>query len=189
MKKGWIILIAIILVLILSVKWYIGGLNRIVRMHESVSASWAEIDNQLKRRNDLIPNLVNTVKGYAKQEKDVFANIADARAKLAGAGSVKDKMAANNEMGAALSRLLVVVENYPNLKSDANFRALMDELAGTENRISVSRMRYNKDVKFYNTYIKEVFGSFFAKKRGLNEPFVYFEVAETEKVLPKVSFE
>ena len=189
MKKLWIILGVIFLLFIFGISWYIGGLNRIVRMNEAVNSSWAEIDNQLKRRSDLIPNLVSTVKGYAKHEKDVFANIADSRAKLAGAGSKSDKIAASNELSSSLSRLLVVVENYPNLKADANFKALMDELAGTENRISVARMRYNRDVKGYNTYIREVIGGFFARKKGLAEAFPYFEIKEEEKVTPKVSFE
>jgi LemA protein len=188
MKKVWIILGVIVLLLIMFVNWYISGLNRIVRMYESVNSSWAEIDNQLKRRSDLIPNLVNTVKGYASHEKQIFENLANARAKLGGASSKEDKINANNEFQGALSRLLVVVENYPNLKADANFQALMDELAGTENRISVARMRYNREVQAYNTYIKEVIGSFFASRKGLKKDFPYFEIKESEKETPKVQF-
>ncbi len=188
MKKGWIVIGVVVLVLIMGIGWYMGGLNRIVRMDENVSESWAQIDTQLKRRSDLIPNLVNTVKGYAKHEKSLFKHIADARAKLAGAKSVPDKINAAKGLEGAISRLLMVVENYPNLKADRSFSKLMDELAGTENRIAVARVRYNRAVKAFNTYIREVIGSFFAKKRGLTEPQPYFEVEEKAKETPKVEF-
>jgi LemA protein len=188
MKKILVILGVILILGVMFISWYIGGLNRIVRMHESVKESWAQVENQLKRRADLIPNLVQSVKGYAKQEKDIFLGVAEARAKLAGAQNIKDKIQASNQFESALSRLLVVVEQYPQLKSNETFQRLMDELSGTENRIAVERMRYNEVVKAYNTYIREVIGSFFAKRRGLNEAFPYFEVAPKDKEAPKVDF-
>jgi LemA protein len=189
MKKFLMVIGVILFLIVVFVMWYINGLNKIVRMHESVKQSWAQIDNELKRRSDLIPNLVQTVKGYAKHEKSIFTEIAAARAKLAGAGSVKDKISASNNLEGALSRLLVVVEQYPNLKANETFQRLMDELAGTENRIAVERMRYNRDVQTFNTYIREVIGSFFAKQKGFLEPLPYFEVPNNEKIAPKVEFE
>ncbi len=188
-----IIFIVVVLVVIIGISWYIGGLNKVVRMDENVNQSWAEIENQLLRRNDLIPNLINTVKGYAKHEKELFTHIADARAKLAGLisqnGSVGAKIGAAKEMQSALSRLLVIVENYPKLKANENFMKLQDELSGTENRIAVSRTRYNRAAQMLNTYRREVVGGFFAKKRGINEPRPYFEVEEKAKEVPVVSFE
>ncbi len=189
MKKFLIILGAIILAAIFFISWYINGLNRIVRLSETVNQAWAEINNQLQRRSDLIPNLVNTVKGYATHEKEIFENIAAARAKLGGATTKEDTIAANNEMRSALSRLLVVVENYPNLKADVNFQSLMSQLEGTENRIAVSRMRYNEAVQIFNTYSKEVIGSFFARRKGLKKGFPYFEVEESAKAVPVVKFD
>src|ERR671925_1100274 len=125
--------------------------NTFVSQEEAIKTQWAQVENQLQRRNDLIPNLVETTKGFAQQERDVFGQIADSRAKLAGAQSPEQKIAAANEQSAALARLLVVVENYPELKSNQTFARLMDELAGTENRLSVERMRYNERVQAYNT--------------------------------------
>src|SRR6478672_5942220 len=125
--------------------------NKFVGQEEAIKAQWAQVENQLQRRNDLIPNLVETVKGTAAQEQTVFKAIADSRAKLAGAKSPDEKMQAANEQTSALSRLLVVVENYPDLKSNESFNRLMDELSGTENRIAVERMRYNEKVQAYNT--------------------------------------
>jgi LemA protein len=125
--------------------------NRFVSQEEAVKAQWAQVENQLQRRNDLIPNLVESTKGFAQQERDVFGQIADSRAKLAGAQTTEQKIAAANEQSSALARLLVVVENYPQLKSSETFARLMDELAGTENRIAVERMRYNEKVQEYNT--------------------------------------
>ncbi len=169
MKKIYIIFAVIFIFLVLFISWYFSGLNSIVRKYEAVNASWAEIDNQLKRRSDLIPNLVNTVKGYASHEKGVLDNLANARARLGQASTKEEKITAN-------------------LKANENFQGLMDELSGTENRIAVARMRYNENVRSYNTYIKEVIGSFFANRRGLNKDFPYFEVSEKEKEAPKVEF-
>jgi LemA protein len=188
MKKGIVVLLGVILVGILLVSWYINGMNRAVRLDERVNQGWSDIDSQLKRRNDLIPNLVNTVKGYAKHEKEVFTHVADARAALAGAKTINEKIDAAQKMDAALARLLMVVENYPALKADQTFLTLMDELSGTENRIAVARNRYNESVKLFNTYIREVFGSFFAKKRGLTEPRIYYKAEEKEKATPSVAF-
>jgi len=186
MKKGWIVALVVVAVVLVFAGWYINGLNSIVRLDETVSESWAQIDTQLQRRADLIPNLVNSVKGYAKHEKALFENIAESRAKLAGAKSVSEKIDAAKQLEGFMSRLLMVVENYPVLKADVNFRALMDELAGTENRINVARVRYNRDVRAFNTYIREVFGSFFARRKGLTQQRPYFEIEEKDKQVPKV---
>lgn len=169
---------------------FVSGCNRVVRMDEASKEAWAEVDNQLKRRSDLIPNLVSTAKGYMKHEADVFKHIADARAKLAGApaGLNPDRIKAAQGFDSALSRLLVVMENYPDLKASQQFNRLSDELAGTENRIAVARGRYNKTARAFNTFIREVFGSFYAGLRGLTEPKTYYEVSEAEKVVPKVKF-
>src|SRR6056297_2250201 len=147
-RAGFIISLAIVVIVVISLfSWFVGTRNQMVALEERIDASWAEVDNQLQRRSDLIPNLVETVKGFASQEQEVFTNIANARAKLAGAGSVQETAEGYNELQGALSRLLVVVENYPQLKSNENFIRLQDELAGTENRIAVARsvttMRYS----------------------------------------------
>jgi len=166
---------------------FVGAKNKMVTMSEGVDGQWAQVENQLKRRNDLIPNLVSTVKGYAAHEKDIFVQIAEARSKLAGATNVKEKIDANNSLSSALARLLVVVERYPNLKADSQFLNLQHELAGTENRIAVERMRYNELVKQYNIYIKKIPGSFFASIFKY-EPKPFFEVPQAEQAVPKVDF-
>ena len=145
------------------------------------------MQNQLQRRNDLIPNLVETMKGFAQQEKDVFTSIAASREKLAGAHTPEETIKAANEQSAALSRLLVVVENYPNLKSDANFKRLMDELAGTENRIATERMRYNERVQEYNTLRRRFPSNMTAKVFGFKE-YPYFEAPPASQAAPKVNF-
>ncbi len=177
----------LIVLILLFTGWYITGLNRIVRIDESANQAFKEIENQMQRRYDLIPNLVSTVKGYAKHESELFTHIADARAALGGAKTATDKIKAYKEMDSLVSRLLVVVENYPNLKANENFARLMDELSGTENRMTVARMRYNEQVKIFNTYIREVLGSFFAKRKGLTTPKPYYEITEKAKTeVPKV---
>src|SRR5690606_28053524 len=133
---------------------YVNRRNQMVAMKESIAGAWAQVDTVIQRRADLIPNLVNTVKGFAAQEKEVFSNIAEARARLGGAQSPADRIAANEQLSSALARLLVVVENYPDLRSSQNFIRLQDELAGTENRIAVERRKYNQTVQDYNTYIQ-----------------------------------
>lgn len=161
--------------------------NDLVRLDENVSAAWSEIDNQLKRRSDLIPNLVATVKGYASHEEEVLTKIADARSRLAGARTVEEKAAGYNELQSALSRLLVVVENYPTLKANENFTRLMDELAGTENRIAVARKRYNDGVRDFNTRIRSFPGSLFSGGMGFS-PKPYFEIDTASREAPAVKF-
>jgi LemA protein len=161
--------------------------NRFVSEEEAVKAQWAQVDNQLQRRNDLIPNLVETTKGFAAQEREVFQAIADSRAKLAGAQTPEQRIQAANEQSTALARLLVVVENYPQLKSSETFARLMDELAGTENRIAVERMRYNERVQQYNTSRRQFPGNLTASVFGFDE-YPLYQVPESAKVAPKVDF-
>ena len=191
MKPVWIVVGAIIGVVVL-VAVVVGGTfvskwNQLVTMDTDIKAKWAQVENQLQRRGDLIPNLVETVKGFAAQEKSILESIANARAKMAGAGSVQDRIAASNELSSALARLLVVVENYPNLKSDATFIRLMDELAGTENRLSVERKRYNDSVQVYNVAVRQFPGNLIASILGFKEqPF--FEAAPAARQAPQVKF-
>lgn len=161
--------------------------NRFVGQEEAIKAQWAQVQNQLQRRNDLIPNLVETTKGFAQQEKDVFGRIADSRAKLAGAQTPEQTIAAANEQSSALARLLVVVENYPDLKSNATFGRLMDELSGTENRISVERMRYNERVQEYNTSRRSFPANITASVFSFKE-YPLFEAPESARQVPKVDF-
>src|SRR3954470_669252 len=155
--------------------------NKFVGQEEGIKTAWSQVENQLQRRNDLIPNLVEATKGFAQQERDVFQSIADSRAKLAGASTPDQKMAAANEQSSALSRLLVVVENYPTLKSDATFARLMDELAGTENRIAVERMRYNERVQEYNTSRRQFPANITAGIFGFKGDYKLFEAPESAK--------
>jgi LemA protein len=178
----------ILFVIFLSINWYIGTYNKLITMDVNVTEKWAQVENQMQRRYDLIPNLINTVKGYAKHEKEVFENIAASRAKLAGAGSVKDKMQAAQGMEGALSRLLMVVENYPDLKANANFTRLMDELAGAENRLTVERQRYNQAIKEYNLTIRKFPSSIIANQLGYEKKDM-FQMAAEAKTAPKVNFE
>lgn len=191
MTKGKITFFAIIgIILLLVISFYgffKGTYNRFVSMDEAVKGSWAQVENQLQRRYDLIPNLVETVKGYAKQEKDVLVEVTNARAKVGGAGTVPDKINANNELSGALSRLLVVVEKYPDLKSNQNFIRLQDELAGTENRIAVERMRYNEAVKAYNVSIRSFPANLLAGMFGFQKA-AFFEAPATAKATPQVKF-
>ena len=188
MKK----LVAIIVVIALVIVWtggiYIGRRNEMVRKNEAIKAAWAQVDNQLQRRADLIPNLVETVKGFAAQEQSVFGEIARARAALVGARTPADRIAANSQLDGALARLLVVVENYPQLKSNENFLRLQDELAGTENRIAVERKRYNDTLQDYNTYIGLFPNSLFAGWAGFKRNEDYFRAAEAARQAPKVAF-
>ena len=162
--------------------------NRIVTKSETITAKWAQVENQLQRRNDLIPNLVNTVKGYAAHEKTVFEDVTNARSGWAKAASMDDKVKAAGTMDSAISRLLLIVENYPTLKADQTFLSLQDELAGTENRIAVERMRYNEAVRDYNTTIRMVPGNIVAGIFGYKPATGYFKAEEKAKSAPKVEF-
>jgi LemA protein len=187
MKKG---LIALGVIAVLAVG--VGGMlmsryNELVAMDTDIKGKWAQVENQLQRRADLIPNLVETVKGFAAQEKGILESIANARAKMAGGGNVQERMTASNELSSALSRLLVVVENYPNLKSDATFIRLMDELAGTENRLAVERKRYNDAIQVYNVSVRQFPGSLIASTFGFREqPF--FAAPPAAQTTPQVKF-
>jgi LemA protein len=161
--------------------------NRFTGSEEAIKAQWGQVQNQLQRRNDLIPNLVETVKGFAAQEKEILTAIAASREKLAGARTPDETIKAANEQSAALARLLVVVENYPNLKSDATFHRLMDELSGTENRIATERMRYNERVQEYNTLRRRFPANVTAKVFGFKE-YPYYEAPAAAQQLPKVNF-
>lgn len=161
--------------------------NKFTAKEQEIKAQWAQVENQLQRRNDLIPNLVETVKGFAAQESSVFGQIADARAKMAGATTPADRISAANAESSALARLLVVVENYPLLKSDAQFSGLRDELAGTENRLAVERMRYNDRVREYETMRRQFPANITAKMFSFKE-YPYFEAPADAKALPKVDF-
>jgi LemA protein len=186
-KTILIILAVFAIVAIGAVMYGVGEYNKAVTMDEQVKSQWAQVENQLKRRYDLIPNLVETVKGYAKHERELFENIANARTKYFQANTVKDKVQAANQVEGLLSRLLVLRETYPQLKANENFLKLQDSLEGTENRIAVERKRYNDDVRALNTYRRSVFGRFFASLAGVNEA-QYYDIPEAEKETPKVKF-
>jgi len=182
--RTWIIIVGILILILGS---GVGMYNGMVSDNEKIDNSWSQVENQLQRRSDLIPNLVETTKGFASQEKQIFIQVAEARAKLAGAGTIGEKAQADAQLSTALSRLLVVVERYPALKSDANFRQLADELAGTENRLAVARQDYNDAVRGYNTRIKKFPGSIIAGIGGF-QPREYFKAEEGSKKVPKVKF-
>jgi LemA protein len=174
-------------VVIIFSMFYINVRNGLVLLDENINAAWSEIDNQLQRRSDLIPNVVATVRGYAAHEESVFKGIADARSRLAGARTVEEKASGYNEMQSALSRLLVVVEQYPDLKANQNFIRLQDELAGTENRLAVARKRYNDGVREFNTRIRAFPGSMMAGGMGF-APRQYFEIDGAVRQAPQVKF-
>lgn len=187
-KIGLIVAGVIVLILIVSTySFFKGTYNNFVSLDETVKSAWSQVENQLQRRYDLIPNLVETVKGYAKQEKDVFVEVTNARSKVGGAGNIPDKINANNELTTALSRLLVVVERYPDLKSNQNFMRLQDELAGTENRIAVERKRYNDAVRTYNITVKSFPANLLAGMFGF-APATFFEAPAVAKAAPQVKF-
>ncbi len=188
MNKNLLVVLGVIVALVLVVGgWMISGYNRVIAMDENVKTAWAQVDNQLKRRYDLIPNLVETVKGYASHEKEIFEHLADARTKYFQAPDVKGKIEATGDFERALSRLLVLQETYPQLKANETFHKMMDTLEGTENRLSVERKRYNDAVRELNTYIRTVYGSFFARLAGVQKAD-YYQVPEAEKTAPKVKF-
>ncbi|MBI3602631.1 MAG: LemA family protein [Candidatus Omnitrophica bacterium] len=188
MKNIWIALGVIVVLGFVGFSWYQGGFNQMIALDQGVKSSWAQVENQLQRRFDLIPNLVNTVKGYAAHEKSILEEVTRLRSQWAQAASVPDKVAAANSLSGALSRLLLVSENYPNLKADQTFLTLQSQLEGTENRIAVERMRYNQAVEAFNSYQRSFFGRYFASQTGLSEPAVYFKAEETAKQVPKVQF-
>jgi len=190
--KAWVVLIVILIVLLLVglgiFRWYISGYNRAVNLEQGAEKAWADIDAALQRRLDLVPNLVNTVKGYATHEKELFENIAKSREKYFQAGNRAGKIEASNELSGFLSRLLMLQERYPDLKASDNFRDLQVALEGTENRIAVARTRYNEAAKLLNSYTRQFFGSFFCKRAGVEE-VEYFEAAEQAKTeVPTVEF-
>ncbi len=191
MKKGMlgclVVGAALVLILLILGGSFISRYNGMVTANEAIDGAWAQVENVLQRRGDLIPNLVETVKGFAAQEKEIFTHVADARGRLAGAASPREAAAANAGMTSALGRLLAIAENYPNLKSNENFIRLQDELAGSENRIAVERRRYNEAVRVYNTSIKRFPNKFLAGMFSFGER-EYFEAEEAAKELPEVKF-
>jgi LemA protein len=188
MSKGLIVAIVLGLIVLLAFGQYVGVRNGLVTKDETVKSAWSQVDIVLQRRADLIPNLVETVKGYAQQEQTVFGDIAKARSALLSAGTPPQKIAANQQLDGALGRLLVVVENYPQLKSNENFLRLQDELAGTENRIAVERKRYNDALLDYNTYVRSFPNSLYAGWAGFKPNEAYFEATEGARQVPKVNF-
>jgi LemA protein len=167
---------------------YVSSRNQMVRKNETVKQTWSQVDVVLQRRADLIPNLVATVKGYAQQEQKVFGDVANARASLLSARTPGERIAANGQLDGALGRLLAIVENYPNLKSNQNFLALQDELAGTENRIAVERRRYNEALQDYNTYVGLFPNNIFARWAGFQRNNDYFAASGSAREAPKVDF-
>ena len=189
-KRLKIILIvagAVLLIGLMAFGKIIAGYNRVIAMDENIKGRWAQVENQLKRRYDLIPNLVETVKGYAGHEKELFENIARARTEYFQAKSPKNKITAANRLEGTLSRLLLLQERYPNLKANQSFLKLQDSLEGTENRISVERKRYNEAVQILNTYVRTFFGRFYAMLGGVSSG-EYYEIPEAEKAAPKIKF-
>ena len=192
MGKGLIALVVVVVIVGLIgaafFGMYVSTRNTLVSKNEAVKSAWSQVDIVLQRRADLIPNLVETVKGYAQQEQTVFGDIAKARSALLSAGTPQQKIAANGQLDGALGRLLLVVENYPQLKSNENFMRLQDELAGTENRIAVERKRYNDTLRDYNTYVQQFPNSLFAGWAGFKANDAYFEASEGSRVAPHVNF-
>jgi LemA protein len=191
MGKGLIAVIVIIVLLVFALVFfgqYVGVKNTLVTKNEAVKSAWSQVDIVLQRRADLIPNLVAAVKGYAQQEQTVFGDIAKARSALLSAGNPQEKIAANGQLDGAIGRLLVIVENYPQLKSNENFLRLQDELAGSENRIAVERKRYNDTLQDYNTDVQQFPNSIFAGWAGFKPNPAYFAASEGAREVPKVNF-
>ena len=188
MKTGVIVLIVVVLALVLGGCEFVGERNKMVAERESIKGQWSQVDADLQRRADLIPNLVETVKGYAKEETTVVQSVANARAALVGAKSPQEKIDANNQLTGALGRLLVVVENYPNLKANENFKQLQFELEGTENRILQSRRRYNEAVQKYNTDLSLFPANIVASMSGYQREDAYFKTEPGARTAPKVQF-
>ncbi len=188
MKAALIVIVVLGLIALVVFGQYVSVRNTLVSKNEAVKAAWSQVDIVLQRRADLIPNLVETVKGYAQQEQTVFGDIAKARSALLSASNPSDKIAANQQLDGALGRLLLIVENYPQLKSNENFLRLQDELAGTENRIAVERKRYNDTLQDYNTYIKTFPNNIYAGWAGFKPNDAYFAATEGSRQVPKVNF-
>ncbi len=188
MKTVWKVLIGVAVVALLAVWWYYSTYNEIVRLHEGIDAAWAQVETVLQRRYDLIPNLVNTVRGYASHERELLEEVTRLRSQWGAAGSVPAKVQAAGALESALARLMVVIENYPELKANQNFLALQDELAGTENRIAVERRRYNQGVQAYNTRIRVFPGRLVAAMAGFERSDAYFRAAEAAREAPRVQF-
>jgi LemA protein len=188
MKRAWTAVVLVGVAALAIGLMYVGRRNQMVIKNQAVEAQWHQVDVDLQRRADLIPNLVETVKGYAAQEQTVFGDIAKARSALLSAQSPSERIAANAQLEGALGRLLVIVENYPQLKSNENFLRLQDELAGTENRIAVERRRYNETVQDYNTYIGLFPNNIFAGWAGFKPNNAYFSATESGREVPKVAF-
>jgi LemA protein len=188
MGKAVVFVVVILLILLMFGGMYVSSKNEMVSKNEAVKNAWSQVDVVLQRRADLIPNLVETVKGFAAQEQTVFGEIARARSALLSAKTPQDKIAANGQLDGAIGRLLAVVENYPQLRSNENFLRLQDELAGTENRIAVERRRYNETLQDYNTYIGQFPASFFAGFAGFSRNDAYFQASEASRQVPKVNF-
>ena len=186
--KTILVIVGIIVVLAFVIGGkLIAGYNQVIAMDENVKGKWAQVENQLKRRYDLIPNLVETVKGYAKHEKELFENIAEARTRYFQAKGIKEQVASANQLEGVLSRLLLLQERYPDLKASQSFLKLQDSLEGTENRIAVERKRYNDAVQALNTHIRTIFGRLYALLAGVSQA-EYYEIPEGEKAAPKVKF-
>src|SRR5271169_4626931 len=188
MGKGLIVLVVLVVIVLAVFGQYVGVKNNLVAKDQAVKAAWSQVDIVLQRRADLIPNLVETVKGYAQQEVTVFGDIAKARSALLSAQTPSDKIAANGQLDGAIGRLLLVVENYPQLKSNENFLRLQDELAGSENRIAVERKRYNDTLQDYNTYIGLFPNSLIAGFAGFHRNDAYFAATPESRQVPKVQF-
>src|ERR1700726_4244580 len=188
MTKALIAIAVLVIIVLIVFGQYVTVKNTLVAKNEAVKSAWSQVDIVLQRRSDLIPNLVETVKGYAKQEQTVFGDIAKARSALLSAGTPQEKIAANGQLDGAIGRLLLIVENYPQLKSNENFLRLQDELAGTENRIAVERKRYNDTLKDYNIYVQQFPNSVFASSLGFKPNTAYFAATEGSREVPKVNF-
>jgi LemA protein len=192
MSRGLLIALGVVGVFVLGIVMIFGNYvhtrNTLVQKDQDVKEAWSNVDTQLQRRSDLIPNLVETVKGYAKQETTVFGDIANARAGMLNAHGPSEKMAANGKLDSALGRLLMLSENYPQLKSNDQFLRLQDELSGTENRIAVSRKRYNDSLKEYNTYVLQFPNNIWAGMSGFQQNNAYFQASEAARTTPQVKF-
>lgn len=187
MKKSFGPIAVIVIIFVVIALLFIPKYNSLVSAEENIDSKWAQVENQLQRRFDLIPNLVESVKGYANHEQEVITSITEARAQMGSANSPQEQAVANDALTGALSRLLVVVENYPNLKADANFRQLMDELAGTENRLAVAREDYNNEVQQFNKHVKRFPGNLVAGMFGFEQK-EYFKAAAGADKAPSIDF-